>query len=430
MRLARGLLFAVGGMLLVSLTACGPVAGTSAGGTTVAVTKVGTVPWLAAQDGSGAWQALSSTTFTVSDTVGRYGVAWVCTLPSGQPLVQVTQESMSEGTVVTADCRNVPDARYNISGTVSGIPGSGSAFISAGSAVTTATDAGAGLGQYTLSGAYVGSQTLLAYGLSSSGAFSTMVRTILDVTGNRKENIDLSTGTTITGSDSLGFSSIPSGSAGSPYLGAYLVPTGTPAVVLAGIYGKMSLTYPLVPGSLTETGDKYLLFGRASWPSSGGTSSQVAALVAEAPATSSALQLPPPLSSTAGVQVTSSGGSAAWGPVSFTGSGLTVYAAVVEAGTVSNAMWDVTVTKGWLGSMNSYDFPDFSGTTGWDSSWNPPSGVYGSAVVLAVHANVTLSELLAFSRPQTYFSSRPLSYASLPIGTSLTLTGWSGTGTY
>lgn len=82
------------------------------------------------------------------------------------------------------------------------------------------------------------------------------------------------------------------------------------------------------------------------------------------------------------------------------------------------------------GSACSFRFPDLSGTFGWNGSWDFPTGVSGTAAVVAVHANVALGELLAFSRPQAFLDGQPLPCASLPIGTNLTLTVWSAMGNY
>lgn len=413
MKPARWLGFVVVGVVLLGLAACSTPTG-SGGGTTVGVTTVGTVPWLAAQDGSGAWQTLSGSSFTVTNSGGRFGVAWECTMSSGQPLVEVVQATTVETTSVTASCPTVSSStQYTVSGTVSGIPVSGSAYVAAGNSTALATYSG--FGSYTLPSVALGEQTLLAYGLTSTSTYDKMGRTTVAVSGNLTgENVTLTN--QITTANTLSLSGVPSGE--SPALAVGLAPTATAIVTIAGS-SSASLTYPLVPSGLALTGDKYVLFGVAQ--SSG--EEQIAAVVSQSPTSGASLQLPTALSLSAGVGVTATTATATWGSVTFpTGTGLGFSVAAVSPTSLTSPAWEAVVTSGWLGSATSYVFPDFTATTGWNTNWDFPTSQSATAAVLAYQANVTLSQFQAFSQTQNY--------ATLPNGTGLGLTEEVATGTY
>lgn len=414
-------LLVVGGVLM-GLAACSsqPSVGTpGGGGKTVTVTKVGTVPWVAVQDGAGAWQALSGSSFVVNDVAGKYGVAWACTLGSGQPLVRITQETTADGTAVTASCQATgASSGYSVGGAVYGIQPSGSAFVAVGTQSTSVPYASSG-SPYSLGGIPAGVQTALSYGLTSGGAFGNMQRTNLTVNGNITNNINVGLGVSITGSDSLSLTGVPGGE--SPALSVELASPSAPAVALDGAAGT-SLTYPLVPSGLAQAGDAYVYIGTAEATTSATDVLQAKAFVSQSPSNGAALLLPAALSGSAGVGVTGAGASTSWGAVGFTSNGLNGYAASVAPTAVTSAVWTVTVTGDWLGSATGYDFPDFSSIAGWNSNWDFPTAQAATASVLALHANVTLNELLAFSQAQDY--------AGLPDGTSLDLTERSATGTY
>lgn len=393
----------------------------TSGGTAVNVTKVGTVPWLAVQDGTSAWQALSGSSFTVSDSGGRYGVAWECAQSSGQPLVHVTQETTADSTAVTASCPTTGTGTpptYTVSATISGIPAGGSAAIALGNNLGSVSPSSP---TYALGPVAAGSQTLLAFGTTSSGAYDTMVRSKLTVNSNLSENINLSAGAPITSSNSLSLmdsTGVPSGEM--PLLAVELASAAAPPVIFA-FSSSSGLAYPVVPGALTQTGDKYLLIADVEPSSSSFGAYQGATNVSQSPTSSITLQVPPALSASANVNVTSNGASVNWGSASFSSSGLTAYVAMVTPLPPSSAAWTVTATAAWMGSATSYAFPDFSTTTGWNTSWDFPSGASAYATVEAAHANVTPEQMFEYSQT--------LDRASLPSGTSLKYTGqfWSGT---
>lgn len=381
------------------------------------VTKVGTVPWVAAQNGSGAWQALSGSSFVVTDSAGRYGVAWECTLASGQPLVRITQETTADGTTVTASCQASGTAStYTVGGGVFSIPTNGSAFVAAGTHSTTVPYSST---TYSLSGVPTGVQTVLSYGLTSGGAFGDMQRQNVTVNGNITENINVLQGAAVTSSNGVSLTGVPTGE--TPALAVELASTAAPAVTLDGSAGT-SLTYPLVPGGLAQAGDTYLLLGTAEATTTTTDVLQTSVFVSQSPGSGAVLLLPAPLSSSAGVGVTGAGATTSWGAVGFTSGGLNGYTASVAPSASTSALWSVTVTGAWLGSATGYDFPDFSTVAGWNGSWDFPTGQAATATVLALHADLTLSELLAVSLTKDY--------ASLPGGTSLALTERSTTGTY
>lgn len=406
------------GLALILLAGCRPSSVGASGGTTVSVTRVGTVSWLAVQDGSGAWQTLSGTTFTVNDTDGAFGVAWECTQSSGQPSIEIVQATTAEATTVTAPCGPSTPTAHTVSGTVSGIPSGGDAFIGLGDARALSA------GTYTLSNAPSGAQTLLAYGEATGGVYGNLVRKTITVDGNLTENLNLSAGSPITTTRILTVTTVPSGEL--PILWADLAPAATPPAQLA-VTVAPSLTYPLVPSALRQTGDEYVLVGGAGAACAGTCTppaSQGTILVSpESAAGGTALTVPPVLSSSAGVSVSGGRATATWQPVTFSGSGhLGFSTASVTPSSTSSARWEVAVTSGWMGGHVGYAFPDLSSTAGWQSSWGFPTVATATATVTAYHANVTLQQGLAFNRTQQL--------GSLPDGASLEFTERSATGTY
>lgn len=415
MRRSRWLGLSFAGLVLLGLAACSTPtpSGGSGGGTTVSVTRVGTVPWLAVQDGSGAWQTLSGSSFIVTNSAGKYGVAWECTQPSGQPLVEITQTTTATSTTPTTSCQAPGTVTtYSVSGTVSGIPSGGSAFVAVGGPFSTST------GSYTLYGVPSGAQTILAYGENSSAtAFYTMVRGSLTVSGNiTGENINLSAGDAITAVNNVYLSGLPSGE--TPALGVLLAPTATSQVTLAA-NTSTALAYPLVPSTEVVPGDTYVLLGAGL----GSNAVQISAVVSQSPTNGASLSLPSALSTGAGVGVSGSTATATWGSVTFpTSGGLGSFVASVTPSSITSPTWSVVATSGWLGSSTSYTFPDFSSTSGWNASWDFPTGQSATATVLAEHANLTLSQSVAFAQTRNL--------ANLPNGTSVEVTEQYVSGTY
>jgi hypothetical protein len=420
-RAFRWLAFSVTGLVLVGLTACSTgstTGGASGGGTTVTVTVAGTVQWLAAQDGSAAWEALSGPTFTVTDPAGKYGVAWECTSPStSKAYVTVLQATTAEGTGVTASCQAVPNTTYSMTGTVSGIPSGGSAFVAFGPRFTVLTPYTGTSVSYTLTGIPAGVHTAVVYGLDGSGAPATMV-VLRDVTvnGDVTWSPDLSAGTVFT-LKTLSLTGTPSGE--NPGLAVGLTNPVGGFTYLAQASGT-SLSYPVVPTSLARTTDSYLLAGGGS----NASASQFVDVKSQGVTSGTGLQLPPALSTGAGITLAGSTATANWGSVSIGATGgLAFFTASVAPGAFASPTWTAELTGGWLGSASSYTFPDVSSTAGWNASWDFPIGQTNTeATVTAYDASLSLSQLAAFNRTQDY--------ASLPDGTRLEGSQLSAYGTY
>ena len=143
MKSARAVLLA--SFLAVTLVACSTPSNPA--GKTVSVTKTGTVPWIAVQDGTGAWTALTGNSFDVSDPGGRYGVAWACILDypggtTGNSTVVINQLTTADTTSVVAGCQtNATVNYYGYTGTVSNIPANGYALVSIGANQVKVTSA-------------------------------------------------------------------------------------------------------------------------------------------------------------------------------------------------------------------------------------------------------------------------------------------------
>lgn len=371
-------------------------------GSTVTVSPLGAVPWLASKDGSGPWQPLSGTTFSVTDSAGRYGVAWVCVPGSGKsPTVNIVQATVGESDAVTASCQQpsqLGGTTYTVSGSVLGVPFGGVGFISIREGDATIDPV---VPTYSIGVFSQAKNDLIAYARddSNSGVGIVLQRDVRfsgDTTGF---NVNLSQAPSFT-VDTLKVANVPSAEQASA--GVRLSSPGT-STLLAKPAQTATLSFPEIPANLIRSGDSYVLVGSASASSGSNSTEQDVTLVATSPSATTTLNLPPPLSSSAGVGVVQGKAIASWGTVAFASSaGLTVFEANVSFASGTAAAWNVLVTKGWLGSATSYSFPDPSSTAGWDASWNFPAGQQGTASVSAYHVNLTLPQFQALQINSDY----------------------------
>lgn len=410
-------LFAVGA--LAGLAACG--GGTSGGGSsTVTVTSTGSVPWLAYQNGSGAWHALSGTTFKVTDAGGRYGLAWVCEPSSGAPRVNIVQATTTEATAATAACPTPVTTLYSVSGNLLGMPSGGTGFVSIGDGYEAQIP-------YSSSAPYSvvvspGTKTVVAYGTGSPGKILIIRSHTVSgsVTGY---DLDLSSASASTFSeDQVTLSNMPSGETSDVYAG--LISSGTGLVYLGKTNGGTALSYPVVPAGLAQASDIYLFTGTAASNTATGFTSQRVDRTVQTPSGTVDLPMPPPLSSPAGIGVAAGRATATWGSLTFAQSGGTVVygASVSPASPSSKAAWSVAITASWLGSNTSYTFPDLSSTAGWNTAWDFPTGVTADAVTTVWHTGQELPEFELFLRNSDY--------AALPSGITVEQTASGNTGTY
>jgi len=407
---------------LAFLTSCsGPSSG--AGGTTVLVTAVGSIPWLASQDGSGAWQTVQTgTSFVVNDSAGRYGVAWECAQASGQPLVAIVQATTAETVDVTASCPPSPTAPADhiVSGQAYNMPTGGQVLVSIGSATATITNSNPSFSLTVPAGDY----TFVARGLDASGNPTRMVvQRNMTVSADMNWYPDMSSGTPYT-QDTLMLAGIPSGE--NPRMAADLAASGgAPAEISSAT--AASLRYPVVPAGLAMSSDRYLLAGLAGIGGPGVLIAQSVVVVAQTP-TNGTLTLPSAFSGSNPIQV--SGGTATWdwsGVTFSNAAGLGLYLASVVPSSLTAPTWRIVATAGWLGSSRTYTFPNFSATTGWTGSWAFPIGQNATATLVAYQANLTYEQFMAAGLGPF---SPVADYGSLPVGTTIELSVGSVIGTF
>ena len=397
-------------VMALALTACrsttstGEVAGSGSGAITVDVVTVGAVPWLAVQDGAGAWTALSGGSFIVNDSAGRYGVAWVC--PSGVSAyaLNVVQWTTEDGASVRASCQVEPFGVASVSGTITGIASGGSAYIAIGHARTSLSSTGTAV-NFSLPTVETGSHTIVAYGMepSTSPLASVYVRRDVPIEsgGLSGFNVDLADPTFAVTSGlelrSVSVAGVPANETG--YAGADYQTRDGFANSLSMASGAPDY-YPVIPPALAEPTDRYDLWGHATLRTSTGRDEQLVHFVTRTPDATTSLVLPPPLAGDTGIAVAGGAVTATWGSPTFsTPGGVTAYFGAAHAVSTD---WSVTVSSNWLGSEPSYTFPDFTATSGWDSTWDFPSGTRASVDVKAVHANLGLQQLLASLESNIY----------------------------
>lgn len=393
MGLSRWFCLVLAGLVPLGLSACSTGTSTggspSGGGTTVTVT-MGTVPWVAVQDGSDAWQALSGTSFTVRDSAGKYGVAWVCPAAGFSPTrVQVVQTTVSEATAVRTICPDagVSSGQYTVSGTASGIPkGDIAVIIASGvSSANSPAEVTAPGGAYAVP-ADPGTNAVLAFDLDGSNNPGNMVlmRNVSVSSDVTNLNVDMTSGKAF-GKGMLALANLPSGELGSG--GVWFGPSGDGYVEMAGDPGS----FPLVPSALVKSGDVFVTFG--SGTDSSGAFQQVVAASSSLTATTT-MTLPAVAPGDLAFKMAGGKGTASWGSLSFAAGGSTVYCASVSPNSGSGALWAAVVTTGWLGSATSYTFPSFSAITGWDSAWDFSTNP-AAASLWGAHGNVAFGKALA-----------------------------------
>lgn len=411
--------------LALTLTACNsstPTAGGGGGasGTTVNVTTVGTVPWIAAQDGTGAWATLSGNSFTVTNTAGKYGIAWVCGLPSGQNEVHVTQATTTDSTSFTASCQaSASSGTGSISGTINNIPSGGSAYISIGGQSFNVNTSGTS-GNFTLSGIATGTQTIIAYGLQPTTHNLASVYLYRNFTINSGTNSSItvnladptyavSSGLSVQSVSLTGAPSTETSGVAADYL------SGAASGNIIASSTTSSLNYPVIPASLAQANDKYEFLGDAhtsGYFTGSGGDDQEAIFVSQTPSSTTGLSLPGVLAGSAGIGVSGGTATATWGTPTFsTTSGLTAYIASVTPSATTSPIWYIYVSDNWLGTATNYTFPDFSATSGWNTNWDFPNGVTADAWVAAAHSNLSLQQLLTAVQGNGY-----------PNGTSIEIT--------
>lgn len=402
MRSVHGLSVSLAALSLLALTACTGVG--SGGSTTVSVTRTGPVAWLATQDGSGAWQTLIGTSFTVADSAGRFGVAWACRASGAQAEVWTLQATTSESTSITTACDNAsPPATtsYTISGTLTGIPTGGSGYISiAGLPFARVTTSPSGTFSLTVP---AGVHTLVAYALNASGGVDTTTGMVLDrnvsiSASNANFNVDL---TQVGQQYNLGvvvLQNVPTNE--TPQVQVDLVTAD--GEDFAFPYANSSqASFPMVPILLKNTGDTYSLTGSGFDLGISGTTlvgDQKIELITRSlgQGSTTSLSVPGALSSNAQFQVSGGTEQVDWGSLWLKGmTGLGVYSVRAAPSSSSYPVWRALVTKGWLGTKTTYALPDFTSTSGWDPSLDFPTGQSGKLRMRAFQASISLTDFLA-----------------------------------
>ena len=141
-------------------------------------------------------------------------------------------------------------------------------------------------------------------------------------------------------------------------------------------------TYAAIPGG-PPSGTLYRL--QASAYDTTTTNSEQRLTYTSTPATTLDLALPPPMGNGAGLSVASGTPTVTWGSVAFASSGGSAFddAMVSWSNAGKDRGWQIIATQDWLNGSLSYAFPDFSGTSGWDSAWDFPTGVTVDVTLVA-----------------------------------------------
>jgi len=404
--------------LVVALAGCGGPSQSAGAASPVAVSTQGAVNWLAYQNGSQPWTALTASSFTVTESAGRYGFAWECTGASAQPVVAVRQATVAETASWSVSCPAASAPNGTIAVEYTAFPSTATTLYLSAGPVRMATSAigCAAPPCGTTASVPPGSYDVVALAADASDAvvgIATVSGVVVTAGATTSEMITFAS----PSFETVGVAGAPSGeSAGAS---ATWQATGTflPTEVWYG--NGSSVPYPVVP---VQSGDAYVLAGEAS----GGGLAQEQLVVTGAPGASTGLALPPALSGTPGLQVGAGQPRFDWGPAPFAANAGSVwYVADVTPQTATGPVWRVALAPGWLGSSTGYALPDFTATTGWDAAWAFPTGVQATARVQVFQANVSLSQLRAAIDQRDWQAG-----GELPIGLELKVTEKDVSGTY
>ncbi|MFN7016995.1 MAG: hypothetical protein ACK4P5_07530 [Fimbriimonadales bacterium] len=365
--IAGGILGVLG--MVFWLTGCGGGGGGNGGdsnlsGTPVQV-NIQNAQWVAFQDGAnGAWQTLSGAgSFSGAPRVtaadGRYSVAYVC--GGAKPTVRVVHTTLSESPQFSATCGGGASGTVSVSGSVQGLNG-GQALVAIGETTTVST------GSYTLSvptGFHDVIAVRLAGGvpnriwLQRGRSFNNTTTYNIDFNqadGTIVRVLDVSSGTVnITGIDT---------SANETVTALVLLQSAVRASVMGlgtAISDGAIARYPIIPSGVLAAGESF----RVRVVSSEGRGIEE---VATTLSSSLTYALPAPFAgssfsvTTAGAIVVSAEG--------FSYSESPVRGYLLElSGDGQPALYQIFLSRGWLGSRNRYETPVLSGLSGWNAGW-------------------------------------------------------------
>ncbi len=333
-------------------------------------------PWAAYQDGTGAWQRLTPTTtgeyqFTVTDSQGRYGVAWV---EDESGYVTLRQFTLQDANELWIPLEPEDVNTYTVSGQATNAQGPFAV------AVDGQMELFELVGNYALDEVPPGTWDLLAATVTQQGGETGWVGWVtrvyvhrnLAVTSNVAHNINFNNARPVQM-----FSVSASGSEWSVV--AFVTKNGTTApLAIAEGSPASSFQAPAVPSDLTQSGDLYVALAMSE------TRNTMTWKVFSTPQNTT-LSLPNPLTGVGGSYPTVTGLS----------SGVQLWVFSLE---YQDKDWSVMVSKRWLGNATSYTVPAdaLASVSGWQSAWSLPS----TGVNVFVDAVTTNTPLSLFFSPQ------------------------------
>jgi hypothetical protein len=347
-----------------------------------------TPPWVAYQDGDGAWQRLTGDDgvfkFQVKDQ--RYGIAVACDeLGERGQSVKILHATVAETVAPRMDCAvDAANPTDSVSGTVRGVPpGYGSSVT-----VLWSTDfLDTGNGDYRLTTRSGLRDVVAAQGMYFTPMGTTLHRLILlrdreiSSTGTAFDFDFAAQGFDLTGTGEGAVAGVASGEGLSTDV-TYETPRRTGLSLFSG--NAPTFAFPLIPEAERRTGDLYAISAYAS--SAVQTRSATTFRVR-----SSTVELSlPPANSTSAVDLIGTSpyirftatlphaSDAAWFEVRY-------------SNFADNAVrsWSSIVTPGWVSSQRTYSLPDLNAVAGWDNS----RGLVGASTPIGASVTVVRHSL-------------------------------------
>lgn len=359
------------GAVAVLASACGGGGGSTGGAAPTPTVSVGIqgASWVAFQDGAnGNWTTLASNggfSGTVSSNApdGRYSLAFVC--PGQKPTVQVVHATRQELPQLNFTCSAQTPPTITANGTVSELNG-GTALISIGETTTTSSGAYSLLlvpGTYDVIAVRVTGSVPNRVWLQRNRQFSndtTYPINFEQPDGTVVRVFDVSDGAlTVSGLDTQ---------VNETATVRVLLQSGnrTSAVGLGSALNNLTpIAYPLFPSGVLGAAELFQV--RVD-------TSEQRSVVQVAPTLPNSLTISlPPVYGTPTLSVTSTG-AIQFSAQDFSYSETPVVGYQLSTQAISGARYEYLITRGWLGSTNTYTTPVLETLSEWDPTWSLQRG--------------------------------------------------------
>jgi hypothetical protein len=344
--------------------------------------------WLAVQDGSGNWTRVTGTNdvYKFNVTSGKGGYA--ATTQNGTTFSTIvslfSQTELTSGTIISC----TTSGTRSVTGTVAGLGQTDAGFVSMGGASTTATSATT---NFTLNNMLSGSQDLVAYRTNliagpSAGDRAVIMRDLNPASGGSVGTVDFNGSSAIT--PATGTITVTGGSAGDSYSQSMFYLTGA-SCTQGVLYVASGGSNPALPAfGIPAAAQRATDFHEAIISAGTGTTSTRSVFATFHTFASQSIALGAPLPTPTITSLS--------GPYKRLQAALTLPSDYQTSASFAYSQGgksaSITSSVNYLGGANAtLAFPDFSGVSGFDTSWMPPSSATVTTTVTAAGSSVPIT---------------------------------------